>query len=101
MRSTIWKKTLICLGAVLFLESPAVSTAFAYTVKAENTDAEAATSNIKSILLIGQDKREGRVPSAFRFHDSCHIGQGSGYCKPDLFYERSLCCHSWIFDHSY
>ena len=59
MRSTIWKKTLICLGAVLFLESPAVSTAFAYTVKAENTDAEAATSNIKSILLIGQDKREG------------------------------------------
>lgn len=44
MRSTIWKKTLICLGAVLFLESPAVSTAFAYTVKAENTDAEAATS---------------------------------------------------------
>ncbi|MFR6581228.1 MAG: hypothetical protein ACLURP_03735 [Ruminococcus sp.] len=39
MRSTIWKKTLICLGAVLFLESPAVSTAFAYTVKAENTDA--------------------------------------------------------------
>ena len=59
MRSTIWKKTLICLGAVLFLESPAVSPAFAYTVKAENTDAEAATSNIKSILLIGQDKREG------------------------------------------
>lgn len=59
MRSTIWKKTLICLGAVLFLESPAVSTAFAYTVKAENTDAEADASNIKSILLIGQDKREG------------------------------------------
>ena len=59
MRSTIWKKTLICLGAVLFLESPAVGTAFAYTVKAENTDAEADASNIKSILLIGQDKREG------------------------------------------
>ena len=54
MRSTIWKKTLICLGAVLFLESPAVGTAFAYTVKAENTDAEADASNIKSILLIGQ-----------------------------------------------
>lgn len=34
----------------------------AYTVKAENTDAEAATSNIKSILLIGQDKeRESPV----------------------------------------
>lgn len=59
MRSTIWKKVLICLGAVLFLESPVVSSASAYTVKAENTDAEAATSNIKSILLIGQDKREG------------------------------------------
>ena len=27
--------------------------------KAENTDAEADASNIKSILLIGQDKREG------------------------------------------
>ena len=59
MRSTIWKKTLSCRGAVLFLESPAVSTALAYTVEAENTDAEAATSNIKSMLLIGQDKREG------------------------------------------
>lgn len=45
MRSTIWKKTLICLGAVLFLESPAVGTAFAYTVKAENTDAEADARN--------------------------------------------------------
>ena len=29
------------------------------------------------------------------------IGQGSENCKPDLFYERSLCCHSRIFDHSY
>ena len=42
--------------AVLFLESPGCEYAFAYTVKAENTDAEAATSNIKSILLIGRDK---------------------------------------------
>ena len=56
MRSTIWKKTLICLGAVLFLVSPAGSLAFAYSVKAEISDAEAATSNIMSILLIGQDK---------------------------------------------
>lgn len=63
MRSTIWKKTLICLGAVLFLESPAVSTAFAYTVKAENTDAEAATSNIKEYFAdrTGQKRWESPV----------------------------------------
>ena len=32
----------------------------AYTAKAEETDDKTDTSNIKSILLIGQDKREGQ-----------------------------------------
>lgn len=57
MRSSILKKGLICLGAVLLLESPAVSASAVYTVKAQENDATVDTSNIKSILLIGQDKQ--------------------------------------------
>lgn len=54
-----WKKGLICLGAVMLLESPVVPLQTTYTVKAQETASETDTSNIKSILLIGQDKREG------------------------------------------
>ena len=57
MRSSILKKGLICLGAVLLLESPAVTASAVYTVKAQENDATVDTSNIKSILLIGQDKQ--------------------------------------------
>ena len=57
MRSAILKKGLICLGAVLLLESPAVTASAVYTVKAQENDATVDTSNIKSILLIGQDKQ--------------------------------------------
>lgn len=57
MRSSILKKGLICLGAVLLLESPAVTASAVYTVKAQKNDATVDTSNIKSILLIGQDKQ--------------------------------------------
>ena len=57
MRSSILKKGLICLGAVLLLESPAVTASSVYTVKAQENDATVDTSNIKSILLIGQDKQ--------------------------------------------
>ena len=61
MRSSIWKKGLICLSAVLLLECPVGAfPGAAYTVKAEETDDKTDTSNIKSILLIGQDKREGQ-----------------------------------------
>ena len=57
MRSSILKKGRICLGAVLLLESPAVTASAVYTVKAQENDATVDTSNIKSILLIGQDKQ--------------------------------------------
>lgn len=57
MRSSILKKGLICLGAVLLLESPAVTASAVYTVKAQENDATVDASNIKSILLIGQDKQ--------------------------------------------
>lgn len=57
MRSSILKKGLICLGAVLLMESPAVTASAVYTVKAQENDATVDTSNIKSILLIGQDKQ--------------------------------------------
>lgn len=57
MRSSILKKGLICLGSVLLLESPAVTASAVYTVKAQENDATVDTSNIKSILLIGQDKQ--------------------------------------------
>ena len=57
MRSSILKKGLICLGAVLLLESPAVTASAVYTVEAQENDATVDTSNIKSILLIGQDKQ--------------------------------------------
>ena len=57
MRSSILKKGLICLGAVLLLEIPAVTASAVYTVKAQENDATVDTSNIKSILLIGQDKQ--------------------------------------------
>ena len=57
MRSSILKKGLICLGPVLLLESPAVTASAVYTVKAQENDATVDTSNIKSILLIGQDKQ--------------------------------------------
>ena len=57
MRSSILKKGLICLGAVLLLESPAVAVPAVYTVKAQENDSTVDTSNIKSILLIGQDKQ--------------------------------------------
>ena len=58
MRSSILKKSLICFGAVLLLESPAVAAVTEYTVQAKETDSETDTDNIKSILLIGQDRRE-------------------------------------------
>ena len=57
MRSSILKNGLICLGAVLLLESPAVTASAVYTVKAQENDSTVDTSNIKSILLIGQDKQ--------------------------------------------
>ena len=57
MKSTIWKKALICLGAAMLLESPAAVSGNIYTVRAEETDSEVDTGNIKSILLIGQDKQ--------------------------------------------
>ena len=61
MRSSIWKKGLICLSAVMLLECPVGALpGTAYTAKAEETDDKTDTSNIKSILLIGQDKREGQ-----------------------------------------
>ena len=61
MRSSIWKKGLICLSAVMLLKCPAGTLpGAAYTVKAEETDDKTNTSNIKNILLIGQDKREGQ-----------------------------------------
>lgn len=61
MKSSIWKKGLICLSAVMLLECPVGAfPGTAYTVKAEETDDKTDTSNIKSILLIGQDKREGQ-----------------------------------------
>ena len=47
----------MCSGAVLLLESPAVTASAVYTVKAQENDATVDTSNIKSILLIGQDKQ--------------------------------------------
>ena len=58
MRSSILKKSLICFGAVLLLESPAVAAVTEYTVQAKETDSKTDTDNIKSILLIGQDRRE-------------------------------------------
>lgn len=57
MRSSILKNGLICFGAVLLLESPAVTASAVYTVKAQENDSTVDTSNIKSILLIGQDKQ--------------------------------------------
>ncbi|MGO4946697.1 LCP family protein [Blautia sp. Sow4_E7] len=57
MRSSILKNGLICLGAGLLLESPAVTASAVYTVKAQENDSTVDTSNIKSILLIGQDKQ--------------------------------------------
>ena len=61
MRSSIWKKGLICLSAVMLLECPVGALpGTAYTVKAEETDDKTDPSHIKSILLIGQDKREGQ-----------------------------------------
>ncbi|MEE0300751.1 MAG: LCP family protein [Blautia sp.] len=61
MRSSIWKKGLICLSAVMLLECPVGALpGTAYTAKAEETDDKTDTSHIKSILLIGQDKREGQ-----------------------------------------
>lgn len=59
MKSTTWKKGLICLSAVLFLECPLTGIGTVCRVQAQSTEAEIDTSNIKSILLIGQDKREG------------------------------------------
>lgn len=59
MRSTIWKKGLICLSALMLLECPAAGMGAAYIVQAQDADSETNTGNIKSILLIGQDKREG------------------------------------------
>lgn len=59
MKSTTWKKGLICLSAVLFLECPLTGIGTVCKVQAQSTESEADTSNIKSILLIGQDKREG------------------------------------------
>ena len=58
MKSSILKKSLVCLGAVLLLESPAVAAVTEHTVQAKETDSETDTDNIKSILLIGQDRRE-------------------------------------------
>ena len=53
MRSSIWKKGLICLSAVMLLECPVGALpGTAYTAKAEETDDKTDTSNIKSILLI-------------------------------------------------
>ena len=58
MKSSILKKSLVCLGAVLLLESPAAAAVTEHTVQAKETDSETDTDNIKSILLIGQDRRE-------------------------------------------
>ena len=58
MKSSILKKSLVFLGAVLLLESPAAAAVTEHTVQAKETDSETDTDNIKSILLIGQDRRE-------------------------------------------
>lgn len=61
MRSSIWKKGIICLSTVLLLVCPlGEASKAAYTVNAQETDSETENSSIKSILLIGQDKREGQ-----------------------------------------
>lgn len=59
MRSSIWKKGLICLSAVMLLECPVGALpGTAYTAKAEETDDKTDTSNIKSILLT--DRTNGK-----------------------------------------
>lgn len=48
MRSSIWKKGLICLSAVMLLECPVGALpGTAYTAKAEETDDKTDTSNIR------------------------------------------------------
>ena len=65
MRSSIWKKGLICLSAVMLLECPVGALpGTAYTAKAEETDDKTDTSNIKYFAdRTGQTGRT--VPPAF------------------------------------
>ncbi len=61
MKSTTWKKRLICFGTALLLGFPLTGIGTICKVQAQAADSEVNTSNINSILLIGQDKREGEA----------------------------------------
>ena len=100
MRSSIWKKGLICLSAVMLLECPVGALpGTAYTAKAEETDDKTDTSNIKSILLIGQDKQEGQSRQRSDSMILATLDKDQKTISLTSFMRESLCGNSWIFQH--